>query len=214
LNLIFLGPPGAGKGTQAARLIDRLRIPQLSTGDVLRRAAAEGTELGKKAKPLMDLGQLVPDELVNGIIDEALGLPAVRAGFLFDGFPRTVPQAAALDQMLEKRGRKIDAVISLEVPEAILFDRLSGRWSCPKCGTPYHERTAKPKAVGVCDKDGTALIQRPDDQPDRIHKRLEEYFTKTAALTSYYQGRGVVRSIDGVGAVDEVDGRIRAAIGG
>ena len=213
MNLIFLGPPGAGKGTQATRLIARLHIPQLSTGDILRRAVAEGTALGKQAKVLMDAGKLVPDEIVNGIIDEALGLESVKGGFLLDGFPRTVPQATALDQMLERRGRKIDAVISLEVPLEVLFDRLGGRWSCPSCGTPYHERTAPPKTAGVCDKDATRLIQRPDDQPERIKKRLEEYSTKTAELTSYYKTRGVVRSIDGVGGLDEVQARIQAALG-
>jgi adenylate kinase len=213
VNLIFLGPPGAGKGTQATRLIERLRIPQLSTGDILRRAVADGTDLGKKAKVLMDAGQLVPDAIVNGIIDEALGSPGVQGGFLLDGFPRTVPQAAALDEMLARRGRKIDHVISLEVPQPVLFERLAGRWSCPTCGTPYHEKTAAPKTAGKCDKDGTALIQRPDDQPERIKKRLEEYASKTAELTGYYTSRGVVRRIDGVGSPDDVQARIVAALG-
>jgi adenylate kinase len=213
VNLIFLGPPGAGKGTQATRLIEKLGIPQLSTGDILRRAVADGTSLGKKAKALMDAGKLVPDEVVNGIVDEALDLDAVQNGFLLDGFPRTVPQATALDDMLARRGRQINAVISLEVPQAVLLERLSGRWSCPHCGTPYHERTAPPKTAGHCDRDGTRLIQRPDDQPDRIKKRLEEYATKTAELTTYYRQRGAVRSVDGVGSVDEVTGRILAALG-
>src|SRR2546421_8524748 len=153
MNLIFLGPPGAGKGTQASRLAERLKIPQLSTGDILRRAAGEGTELGKKAKALMDAGKLVPDEIVNGIVDEALDRPDVKSGFLLDGFPRTVPQAEALDAMLGRRGKRIEHVISLEVPYEILFERLSGRWSCPKCGTPYHEKSAPPKQPGLCDKD-------------------------------------------------------------
>jgi len=213
VNLIFLGPPGAGKGTQATRLIEKLAIPQLSTGDILRRAVADGTSLGKKAKSLMEAGKLVPDEIVNGIVDEALDLEAVQGGFLLDGFPRTVPQATALDGMLARRGRQIDAVISLEVPQDVLLERLSGRWSCPQCGTPYHERTAPPKTADHCDRDGTRLIQRPDDRPDRIKKRLEEYATKTAELTTYYRQRGVVRSVDGVGSVDEVTGRILAALG-
>ncbi len=212
MNLIFLGPPGAGKGTQATRLIETLRIPQLSTGDILRRAVAEGTELGKKAKALMDAGKLVPDDIVNGIVDEALGLPSVGAGFLLDGFPRTVPQAEALDAMLAKRGKRIDAVIELQVSTDVLVDRLAGRWSCPKCGTPYHEKSSPPKAAGVCDKDGTKLIQRPDDASDRVRQRLVEYSTKTAPLASYYQARGVIRAIDGLGEPDAVQARILAAL--
>jgi len=211
VNLIFLGPPGAGKGTQAKRLVDRMRIPQLSTGDILRKAVADGTTLGKKAKVLMDAGKLVPDEIVNGIIDEALGSPEVASGFLLDGFPRTVPQAQALDAMLQKRGRKIDNVISLEVPDDELVHRLSGRATCPKCQTTYGP-DSPPKQEGVCDNDGTMLITRPDDQPDRIQQRLKEYWQKTALLTDYYMKRGVVRRIDGMGSVDEVEKRILEAL--
>ncbi len=213
MNLIFLGPPGAGKGTQATRLIAKLQVPQLSTGDILRRAVADGTELGRKAKALMDAGKLVPDEIVNGIVDEALGSSAVSNGFLLDGFPRTVPQAEALDAMLQRRGRRIDHVVSLEVPFEVLFDRLAGRWSCPTCNTPYNEKSAKPLVAGICDKDGAKLVQRPDDAPERIKKRLQEYAEKTAALTEYYNSRGVVRPIDGVGPLDEVYGRILSALG-
>jgi len=211
VNLIFLGPPGAGKGTQAKRLIERFGIPQLSTGDILRKAVADGTPLGKQAKALMDAGKLVPDEVVNGIVDEALASPSCEKGFLLDGFPRTVPQAAALDAMLQQRGCKIDHVIELLVPEAELMSRLSGRQTCPKCQTPYG-KDSPPRKPGICDKDGTTLIVRPDDQPDRVQQRLKEYWTKTALLTGYYKRRGVVRGIDAMGTVDEVERRIVEAL--
>jgi adenylate kinase len=211
VNLIFLGPPGAGKGTQAKRLIARFGIPQLSTGDILRKAVADGTALGKQAKWLMDAGKLVPDEVVNGIVDEALASPSCAKGFLLDGFPRTVPQAAALDQMLQSRGCKIEHVIELLVPEAELVSRLSGRETCPKCQTPYG-KDSPPRKPGICDKDGEKLIVRPDDQPDRIQQRLQEYWTKTALLTGYYKARGVVRGIDAMGTVDQVEGRILEAL--
>jgi adenylate kinase len=211
LNLIFLGPPGAGKGTQAQRLAKRFQIPQLSTGDILRRAVSEGTPLGKKAKRLMDAGQLVPDDVVNGIVEEALAAPAAAKGFLFDGFPRTVAQATALDEMLQRRGKRIDHVILLEVPIEVLVDRLSGRQTCPKCQTPYG-KDSPPKRPGICDKDGEKLVVRPDDMPDRVRQRMQEYESKTALLTGYYKARGVVRAVSGVGTVDEVEKRIVQAL--
>lgn len=211
-NLIFLGPPGAGKGTQAQRLAKRFSIPHLSTGDILRRAAAEGTPLGRKAKKLMDAGQLVPDDVVNGIVDEALQKPEAERGFLLDGFPRTVAQATALDEMLARRGRKIDHVVLLEVPVETLVDRLSGRLSCPVDGAVYHQRTNPPQKPGVCDRDGTPLVQRPDDQPDAVRRRLQEYENKTALLIGYYKPRGVVRNVDGVGTPDEVEARITSIL--
>ena len=213
MNLIFLGPPGAGKGTQAKRLIQRLGIPQLSTGDILRKAVADGTPLGKQAKTLMDAGKLVPDEVVNGIVDEALASPSCAKGFLLDGFPRTVPQATALDEMLQRRGRKIDHVIERLVPEAELMSRLAGRQTCPKCQTPYG-KDSPPRKAGLCDKDGEKLIVRPDDQPDRVQQRLKEYWAKTALLTGYYSKRGVVRGIDAMGTVDQVERRIVEALKG
>jgi adenylate kinase len=211
VNLIFLGPPGAGKGTQAKRLVARLEIPQLATGDILRKAVADGTALGKQAKALMDAGNLVPDAIVNGIVEEALASPLCADGFLLDGFPRTVPQAKALDEMLQRRGKKIDHVIQLDVPVDVLVQRLSGRQTCPKCQTPYG-RDSPPKEKGICDKDGTPLIVRPDDMPDRVRQRLLEYDTKTSLLTGYYRARGVVRVVNGVGTVDEVENRIVEAL--
>jgi adenylate kinase len=211
VNVIFLGPPGAGKGTQAKRLTARFGIPQLSTGDILRKAVADGTALGKQAKALMDAGKLVPDDVVNGIVDEALASPLAANGFLLDGFPRTVPQAKALDEMLAQRGKKIDHVLSLVVPTDVLVDRLSGRQTCPKCQTPYGKDTP-PKRPGICDKEGEKLIVRPDDMPDRIRQRMLEYESKTALLTGYYTARSVVRTIDGVGTVEEVEKRILQAL--
>jgi adenylate kinase len=211
VNVILFGPPGAGKGTQAKRLTARFGIPQLSTGDILRKAAADGTPLGKKAKTLMDAGKLVPDEIVNGIIDEALASPQAARGFLFDGFPRTVPQATALDEMLQRRGKRIDHVVLLEVPTEVLVERLSGRATCPKCQTSYG-KDSPPKRPGICDNDGTKLVVRADDMPDRVRQRMLEYESKTALLTGYYKARGVVRPVNGVGTVDEVEKRIVQAL--
>jgi adenylate kinase len=211
VNVIFLGPPGAGKGTQAKRLAARFGIPQLSTGDILRKAVADGTPLGRQAKALMDAGKLVPDEIVNDIIEDALGSPEAAKGFLFDGFPRTVAQATALDEMLRRRGKKIEHVILLEVPTDVLVERLSGRQTCPVDQTPYGKDNP-PKRPGLCDKDGAKLVVRPDDMPDRVRQRMLEYLDKTALLTGYYKTRGVVRPVDGVGTVDEVEKRIGQAL--
>jgi adenylate kinase len=213
LNLIFLGPPGAGKGTQAHRLSMRFGLPQFSTGDILRKAVADGTPLGKQAKELMDAGKLVPDDLVNGIVELAVQAPLVtKRGFLLDGFPRTVAQAAALDEMLARRGRRIDFVLSLQVPVETLVERLSGRSTCPVCQTPYHAVSNPPKRPGICDNDGAALIVRPDDAPDRVRQRLAEYENKTSVLTGYYKTRALLRIIDGVGSPDEVEGRLVSAL--
>ena len=211
MNVIFLGPPGAGKGTQAKRLAARFGIPQLSTGDILRKAVADGTPLGRQAKALMDAGKLVPDEIVNAIIEDALGSPEAAKGFLFDGFPRTVAQATALDEMLRRRGKKIEHVILLEVPTDVLVERLSGRQTCPVDQTSYGKDNP-PKRPGLCDKDGAKLVVRPDDMPDRVRQRMLEYLDKTALLTGYYKTRGVVRPVDGVGTVDEVEKRIGQAL--
>jgi len=212
LNLIFVGPPGAGKGTQAHRLAVRFGIPQLSTGDILRKAVADGTSLGKQAKELMDAGKLVPDDLVIAIVEQALQSKAAQRGFLLDGFPRTVAQATALDEMLARRGRRLDFVLCLQVPIEILVERLGGRATCPVCQTPYHPLTNPPKRPGICDNDGATLVVRPDDAPDRVRQRLAEYENKTAVLVDYYKARALLRFVDGVGSPDEVEGRILSVL--
>lgn len=213
MNLIFFGPPGAGKGTQAKRLVAELKVPHLSTGDILREAVRQGTELGQQAKPLMDAGKLVPDELVIGIVDERIAQPDARHGFILDGFPRTIPQAEALERALGRQGRKTDHVISLDVPEQELVERLSGRRSCPKCGAVYHVVASPPRQTGVCDHDGTSLIQREDDREDKVKNRLGVYGAQTAPLKDWYQKQGLLRSIRGVGSPDGIFAEIRKAIG-
>ena len=212
-NLILLGAPGAGKGTQAQRLAVRFGIPQISTGDMLRAARREGTPLGKKAEEYMNKGALVPDEVVIGLVEERLGKPDAKAGFILDGFPRTIPQAQALDGVLAKLGRAKIRVVDVQVPEATLIERLGGRLSCPKDGASYHVTFTPPKAAGVCDTCGTALITRADDKPEAIAQRLREYHDKTAPLADYYRKSGVLKSIDGVGELDLVLDRIVRALG-
>jgi adenylate kinase len=212
-NLILLGAPGAGKGTQAQRLAVRFGIPQISTGDMLRAARREGTPLGKKAEEFMNKGALVPDEVVIGLVEERLGKPDAKAGFILDGFPRTIPQAEALDGVLSRLGRQKIRVIDVQVPEAALIERLGGRLSCPTDGASYHVKFTPPKNDNVCDSCGTKLITRPDDQPEAIAQRLKEYHAKTAPLADYYRKSGVLKSIDGVGELDLVLDRIVRALG-
>jgi adenylate kinase len=212
-NLILLGAPGAGKGTQAQRLAVRFGIPQISTGDMLRAARREGTPLGKKAESFMNAGQLVPDEVVIGLVEERLQRPDAKAGFILDGFPRTIPQAEALDGVLKKLGRERLKVIDVQVPENVLVERLGGRLSCPKCGASYHVKFTPPKVDMVCDNDGSALVTRPDDRPEAIAQRLREYHDKTAPLVEYYKRGGLLRSVDGVGELEVVLDRIVRALG-
>jgi adenylate kinase len=212
-NLILLGAPGAGKGTQAQRLSARFGIPQISTGDMLRAARREGTPLGKKAEEYMTKGQLVPDEVVIGLVEERLAQPDAKPGFILDGFPRTIPQAQALDRVLEKLGRQQIRVVDVRVPEATLIERLGGRLSCPKDGASYHIKFTPPKQAGVCDSCGTALITRADDQPEAISQRLREYHDKTAPLVDYYQSAGLLRTVDGVGELEVVLQRVVQALG-
>lgn len=212
MNLILLGPPGAGKGTQAKRLVLRWGVPQVSTGDILRQAVKDGTELGKKAGPLMAEGKLVPDALVLGIVRERLGKLDCLPGFILDGFPRTLGQAEGLDAVLQELGRQLDAVISLEVPVDTLVERISGRRSCPKDGSVYHVVQHPPRRDGDCDLCGTGLVQREDDREDKVRTRMEAYAASTAPLKDFYARRGLLHLVDGVGAPEAIEAAIVLAI--
>jgi len=215
MNLILLGGPGAGKGTQAKKLIEKYQIPQISTGDILRAAVKEGTEMGKKAKEYMDAGKLVPDEVVIGIIRDRLAQPDCRKGFILDGFPRTVPQAEALDQVLADLKTQIDHVISIEVDEEELVTRLTGRRTCknPDCGQMFHIKFNPPKKEGVCDKCGSELYQRDDDNEATVRSRLATYNQATKPLIDYYQAKGLLRTIKGVGSIDDIFTQICSLLG-
>jgi adenylate kinase len=208
MNLILLGPPGAGKGTQAQMIVERYHIPQISTGDILRKAVKEGTPLGKKAKAFMDQGQLVPDEVVIGIIDGRLRAPDCNPGFILDGFPRTIAQAEALQPILNKMGKSIDHVINIEVDTEELVRRLTGRRTCKNCGAMFHILFHPPKVEGICDRCGGTLYQREDDKEETIRIRLNEYQRQTAPLIQYYQLKNCLRSIQGVGGQEEIFERI------
>jgi adenylate kinase len=208
MNSILLGPPGAGKGTQAQRMVDRYRIPQISTGDILRAAVKESTPLGAKAKGFMDQGKLVPDEIVIGIIAERLKAKDCDSGFILDGFPRTIPQAEALEPILAKLGKKIDHVVNIEVDSEELVRRLTGRRTCKNCGAMFHVLFQPPKKEGVCDRCGGPLYQRADDNEEAIRTRLKEYEKQTAPLIQYYRGKKTLRSIQGVGGPDQIFGQI------
>jgi len=208
MNLILLGPPGAGKGTQAQMIVERYHIPQISTGDILRKTVKEGTPLGKKAKAFMDQGQLVPDEVVIGIIDGRLRAPDCNPGFILDGFPRTIAQAEALQPILNKMGKSIDHVINVEVDTEELVRRLTGRRTCKNCGAMFHILFHPPKVEGICDRCGGTLYQREDDKEETIRIRLNEYQKQTAPLIQYYQLKNSLRSIQGVGGQEEIFERI------
>ncbi len=206
MNLILLGGPGAGKGTQAKKLIDRYGIPQISTGDILRAAVKEGTEMGRKAKEYMDAGKLVPDAVVIGIIKDRLAQPDCKKGFILDGFPRTVPQAEALDKVLQGLDTGIDHVISIDVDEEALVSRLTGRRTCKNaaCGQMYHVEYTPPKQDSICDKCGSELYQRDDDNETTVRSRLATYNQATKPLIDYYTKKGLVRPIKGVGGIDDI----------
>lgn len=213
MRLILLGPPGAGKGTQAQRLAERLGIPQVSTGDILRAAVAAGTPLGREAKATMDRGALVPDGVVIGIIRERLKAPDCARGYILDGFPRTVAQAEALDETLGGMGTPLTAVLSLTVDPEELVRRLAGRRSCGSCGAAYHLETAPPRSPGRCDRCGGELFQREDDREETIRKRLAVYRDQTAPLVEYYRGRGLLKEVDGRGEIADVFARICRLLG-
>jgi len=204
MNLILLGPPGAGKGTQAQMIVERYHIPQISTGDILRVAVREGTPLGKRAKSFMDQGQLVPDEVVIGIIEERLKSSDCDSGFILDGFPRTLAQTEALQSILAKFSKSIDHVISIEVDSEELICRLTGRRTCKNCGAMFHNLFHPPKKEGSCDRCGGSLYQREDDKEETIRARLKEYQKQTAPLVQYYQVKNRLRPIQGVGDKDQI----------
>jgi len=204
MNLILLGAPGAGKGTQAKKIVEKYGIPHIATGDILREAVAKGTELGKKAKEYMDRGELVPDEIVIGIVKERLQEPDCEKGFLLDGFPRTLKQAEALDNMLKELGRKIDAVIYIDVPEEEVVKRIVNRRTCRKCGAVYHLIYAPPREPNKCDKCGGELYQRDDDKEETVRQRFKVYMENTAPLIDYYEKKGLLYKVDGTKSIEEV----------
>jgi len=212
--ILFLGAPGAGKGTQASIIAGRLRIPHISTGDIFREAVSKGTELGKKAKEYMDRGELVPDEIVIGIVKERIAAEDCNNGFVLDGFPRTVAQAEALDQVLTEMGKKIDFVLNVVVSEEEVVRRLTGRRTCKNCGAVYHVVFNPPKKDGVCDVCGGELYQRDDDREETVRNRLKVYFEKTAPLIDYYQKKGVLVDINGEQPVEKVTEEIEKVIRG
>jgi adenylate kinase len=204
MNLILLGPPGSGKGTQAKKIVERYHIPQISTGDILRAAVKEQTPLGKEAKAYMDQGKLVPDEVVIGIVRDRLKAADCKNGFILDGFPRTVPQAEALAATLQAMNRTIDYVVSIDVNNEELLKRLTGRRTCRGCGAMYHLIFDPPRKEGVCDRCGGELYQRDDDKEETIKERLRVYDAQTAPLIAYYRDKGSLRTIDGVGAMEQI----------
>lgn len=213
--LILLGPPGAGKGTQAARIKEHYKIAHLSTGDMLRGAIAAGTEVGKQAKVVMDAGKLVSDDIIIRLVEERTAEEDCVNGYLLDGFPRTVGQAEALDALLERKGQKLDAVVELSVDDDALVGRISGRYSCANCGAGYHDTFQKPRKEGVCDMCGhTEFTRRSDDTAEAVRTRLVSYHVQTAPLLPYYQDKGVLKSVDGMDDIDAVTDRIFKEIGG
>lgn len=214
MNLILLGPPGAGKGTQAEELVRRHGLVQLSTGSMLREAVKAGTEVGMRAKAVMDAGGLVSDEIVIGIIADRIAEPDCTRGFILDGFPRTLAQAAALDRLLAERKLKIDAVIELKVDDAALIGRISGRYSCAQCGAGYHDTNKKPKLAGVCEVCGsTQFNRRADDNAATVEKRLMEYYRETAPLVGYYFAKGNLKRVDGMAPIADITKSIEALLG-
>ena len=211
--LILLGPPGAGKGTQAKLLSTELRVPHISTGDMFRDHKARGTEIGKQVQAIMDSGGLVTDDITNALVKERLSRPDVAQGFILDGYPRTTAQAEFLDQILRSLGRAITRCLSYVVADETLVERMSGRRSCPKCGTVYHVSQNPPKRDGYCDRDGTGLVQRDDDKPETVKKRLQEYAAKTEPLRRFYREKGLLTEIEGVGTPEGILAVTKKALG-
>jgi adenylate kinase len=214
MNVILLGPPGAGKGTQARILMDSHGLVQLSTGDMLRAAVATGSEVGKQAKAVMEAGRLVSDEIVIGVVSDRLDQSDIRNGVIFDGFPRTAAQAKALDRLLAEKGLALDAVVSMDVDDDLLVDRVSGRFTCAKCGEGYHDTHKRPAKDGVCDICGaTQFKRRADDNAETVRERLAAYHADTAPLIEYYRQTGKLKTVDGMAEIGAVAGEIRAALG-
>lgn len=213
--LILLGPPGAGKGTQARMLEEDFGLIQLSTGDLLRAAVAAGTEAGRKAKAVMEAGQLVSDDIVLAILRDRMGQPDVAKGVILDGFPRTAGQAASLDGLLDDAGQKITAAISLEVDDEAMIGRVAGRYTCATCGEGYHDHFKRPAQAGVCDKcGGSDMKRRADDNAETVRERLKAYHAQTAPLIAYYEGKGVLQRIDAMGAIADIRQGLGAIVGG
>jgi adenylate kinase len=202
--LILLGPPGAGKGTQAKLLAKELKVPHISTGDMFRDHTSRNTELGQRVKAIISSGGLVPDEMTNEMVTERLSRPDVKGGFILDGFPRTIPQAQFLEKLFADTGRRLDRTVSYEVDEAALVERISGRRSCPSCGAAYHIVGNPPQREGACDRDGTPLVLREDDRPENVLRRMQEYAAKTEPLRRFYAERGLLSAVDGMGAPDAI----------
>lgn len=213
MNIILLGPPGAGKGTQASRLQDERGMVQLSTGDMLRAAVKDGTPVGLQAKAVMEAGELVSDEIVSGIIGEALDKLSAETGVIFDGYPRTAAQAESLDEILTSRGRKLDHVIELAVDEDALVERITGRFTCAKCGEGYHDIFKQPKVADTCDQCGSSEFKRrPDDNEETVRTRMAEYRAKTAPILPIYEARGLLQRVDGMANIDVVNTSIEAIL--
>jgi adenylate kinase len=213
VRLVFLGPPGAGKGTQARALAREWNVPQIATGDMLREAVANGTRLGREAKTYMDRGVLVPDDVIVGLIAERLAQPDAKRGFILDGFPRTIPQADALERLLGELGVSLDRVVYFDVADAELVRRLTGRRSCPKCQSTFHVVSNPPTRENVCDRCGSALVQREDDREATVRKRLQVYAEQTAPLLDRYRKRGGLTTVAGEGKIDAINATIRKAVG-
>jgi len=209
---IFLGPPGAGKGTQAKLVAQGSGLPHLSTGDMFRDAISRGTDLGRTVKPIMERGELVPDELVMKMVEQRLAQPDTARGVVFDGFPRTLPQAEQLDRILEARGFGKPVVVDFVVPTEELVRRLSGRWMCSVCGEIYNTHVAPTEVAGICDRDGGKLVQRADDRPEVVRERLVAYERQTKPLTEYYSRKGVLDPVDGAASVEEVSRALRQIV--
>ena len=213
MKIIMLGAPGAGKGTQAKQIAEKYAIPHISTGDIFRANIKEGTELGNKAKTYMDQGLLVPDELVVELVAERIVKDDCKNGFVLDGFPRTIPQAEALDAALEKMGEKMDYAIDVDVPDENIVNRMSGRRACLNCGATYHIVTIPTKVEGICDKCGNEVVLRADDQPETVQKRLTVYHEQTQPLIDYYSNQGILKSVDGTLLMDDVFAAIVEILG-